>query len=133
MMDTHLVLLRSNMFNFINTFKRLIGVQQHDSSQEEYSKEQLIGWATGCMLEGLPETFYKARLLCTKYPNPEKPDGYIVSVNHDVMVTSDSEYQRFQPADDLYPTQCVETILKGKKWNTATIIFDKDTALLEYS
>ncbi|MFZ4831717.1 hypothetical protein [Rouxiella sp. Mn2063] len=121
------------MFNFINTFKRLIGAQQPDSSQNEDSKEQLIGWATGCMLEGLPEEFYKARLLCIRYPNPEKPDGHIVSVNHDVMLTPDSEYQRFQPADDLYPVQCVEAILKNEKWDTAIIIFDKDTASLEYS
>ena len=85
------------MFPFLNTFKRLISKQQetHTAPQKD-SNEQLIQWATGCMLEGLPDDFYQARLLCTRQSDPENPDGWIVNVNHDVMLNPDSEYERFQ-------------------------------------
>ncbi|MDW3283427.1 hypothetical protein NQ232_27395, partial [Escherichia coli] len=53
-------------------------------------------------------------------------DGWIVNVNHDVMLNPDSEYERFQPADDLYPTQCVEMLLDGKEWSNASITFNKE-------
>lgn len=110
------------MFPFLNTFKRLISKQQEThTAPQKYSNEQLIQWATGCMLEGLPDDFYQARLLCTRQSDPENPDGWIVNVNHDVMHNPDSEYERFQPADDLYPTQCVEMLLDGKEWSNASI------------
>lgn len=117
------------MFSFLNTFKRLLGVQENSNKiQREYSEEQLIQWATGCMMEGLPDTFHQARLLCIRNPNPENSNRWIVSVNHDVMLTADSEYKRFQPADDLYPTQCLEMILEGKDWHEATITFNPENA-----
>ncbi|MBH1928937.1 hypothetical protein I5U13_04545 [Serratia rubidaea] len=84
------------------------------------------------MLEGLPDDFYQARLLCIRERNPINPYGWIVSTNHDVKLTHDSEYEKFQPADDLYPTQCVENILEGKTWNKATIIFDKSNASFKW-
>lgn len=112
------------MFSFLNTFKRLISVQENSETQpKEYSNEQLIQWATGCMLEGLPDHFYQARLLCIRFPDPDIQDSWITNVNHDVMLTAESDYERFQPADDLYPTQCVEMLLEGKDWHKATMIF----------
>ena len=115
------------MFPFLNTFKRLISKQQEThTAPQKYSNEQLIQWATGCMLEGLPDDFYQARLLCTRQSDPENPDGWIVNVNHDVMLNPDSAYERFQPADDLYPTQCVEMLLDDKEWSNASITFNKE-------
>lgn len=53
------------MFSFLNTFKRLISNQQTALTVEpEYSDEQLLQWASGCMLEGLPNGFYEARVSC---------------------------------------------------------------------
>ncbi|MDW2643668.1 hypothetical protein RYZ59_08730 [Citrobacter sp. HN-141] len=53
------------MFSFLKTLHRLITTQQKtEESNDQYSNEQLIQWATGCMLEGLPDDFYQARLLC---------------------------------------------------------------------
>lgn len=115
------------MFSFLNTFKRLITNQQkQQDSKPQYSTEELLQWATGCMLEGLPDDFFQARLLCVRESNPMNPAGWLVNMNHDVMLTPDSEYERFQPADDLYPTQCVEMLLDGKEWHTASIVFNKE-------
>lgn len=115
------------MFSFLNTFKRLITNQQkQQDSKPKYSTEELLQWATGCMLEGLPDDFFQARLLCVRESNPMNPDGWLVNMNHDVMLTADSEYERFQPADDLYPTQCVEMLLNGKEWHSASIVFNKE-------
>ncbi|MEX3020795.1 hypothetical protein AB4K05_14495 [Kluyvera sp. STS39-E] len=85
------------MFSFLYTLKRLISKQQVASEgPKEYSTEQLLQWATDCILEGLPDKLYQARLLCVRFSNPENPDGWIVSVNHDVMLNADSDYERFQ-------------------------------------
>lgn len=120
------------MFSFLNTMKRLIDNQQSKQEPKKHSEQELIQWATGCMLEGLPDDFYQARLLCVRQPNPENADGWMVSVNHDVMLNADSEYERFQPADDLYPTQCVEMLLEGKDWREATIIFNSGKASFKW-
>ena len=120
------------MFSFLKTLNRMISSQQSEQEPKQYTDQQLIGWATGCMLEGLPDNFYQARLLCTRQPDPENPDGWIVNVNHDVMLNADSEYQRFQPADDLYPVQCVETLLEGKEWHEATLLFNTVTASFKW-
>ncbi|EOC0580870.1 hypothetical protein ACI01H_000241 [Cronobacter dublinensis] len=115
------------MLSFLNTFKRLISNQQkQQATKPEHSTEELLQWATGCMLEGLPDNFFQARLLCVREPNHLNPDGWIVNMNHEVMYSAASEYERFQPADDLYPTQCVEIILNGKEWHSASIVFNKE-------
>lgn len=127
-------LKENDMFPFLNTFKRLISKQQEThTAPQKYSNDQLIQWATGCMLEGLPDDFYQARLLCTRQSDPENPDGWIVNVNHDVMLNPDSEYERFQPADDLYPTQGVEMLLDGKEWSNASITSNKENASFKWS
>jgi len=115
------------MFSLLTTFKRLISNQQkQQDTKPEHSTEELLQWATGCMLDGLPDNFFQARLLCVREPDPINSGGWIVSVNHDVMLSADSEYKQFQPADDLYPTQCVEMILNGKEWHSASIVFNQD-------
>ncbi|SMG30238.1 hypothetical protein [Cedecea sp. NFIX57] len=114
------------MFSFLKTLGRMFDSQDAGKSQKKYSDQELIQWATGCMLEGLPDDFYQARLLCVRFPNPGKPGCWIVSINHDVMLTAESDYERFHPADDLYPTQCVEMLLDGKEWQEATMIFNKE-------
>lgn len=121
------------MFSFLKTINRLLNSQQAEQSQKKHADQELIQWATGCMLESLPDNFYQARLLCIRLPNPENPDGWIVSVNHDVMLTAESDYERFQPADDLYPTQCVEMLLEDKEWREATIIFNEEKTSFKWS
>lgn len=60
------------MFSFLNTLQRLIKNQQEaPTTQPKYSNEQLLQWATGCMLEGLPDAFYEARVTCECSVNDE--------------------------------------------------------------
>ncbi|MGA8883568.1 MAG: hypothetical protein WB445_08160 [Acinetobacter sp.] len=49
------------MKTFFNTLKRLLGQQEHEPQQEDYSDDQLITWAVGCMLEGLADDFLKRK------------------------------------------------------------------------
>lgn len=114
------------MFSFLNTFKRLISKQQEaPTTQPEYSNEQLLQWATGCMLEGLPDTFYEARISC--FRNIDNEGRTAIASIHDFKLTSESEYISFTPPDALYATQCIEKILAGKNWNQATITFTPQT------
>ncbi|MCM7588151.1 hypothetical protein M8S10_04865 [Enterobacter chuandaensis] len=111
------------MFSFLNTFKRLIGKQQAvPIVQPEYSDEQLLQWATGCMLEDLPDEFYEARISC--FCNIDSEGRIAIAAIHDFKLNSESEYTSFTPPDDLYATQCIEKILNEKDWSQATITFD---------
>lgn len=114
------------MFSFLNTFKRLISKQQEAPTiQPEYSDEQLLQWATGCMLEGLPDTFYEARITC--FRSIDYDGRTAIAAIHDLKLTSESDYISFTPPDALYATQCIEKILAGKNWNQATITFTPQT------
>ncbi|MCW0310157.1 MULTISPECIES: hypothetical protein [Pantoea] len=114
------------MFSFLNTFKRLISKQQTALTAEpEYSNEQLLQWATGCMLEGLPDEFYEARISC--FRNIDSEGRIAIAAIHDFKLTSESEYMSFTPPDDLYATHCIEKILNEENWREATIIFTTQT------
>lgn len=115
-----------DMFSFLNTFKRLISKQQEAPPiKPEYSSEQLLQWATGCVLEGLPDTFYEARITC--FRSIDNGGRTAIAAIYDFKLTSESEYISFTPPDALYATQCIEKILAGKNWNQATITFTPRT------
>ena len=119
------------MFSFLNTLKRLITTQQEaPTTLPTYSNEQLLQWATGCMLEGLPDEFYEAKVTCECGVNDE--GHQTVNVSHQFKLTKESEYSRFSPPDDLYATNCIEQILTGKKWKYAAIIFNRHTTRFEW-
>jgi hypothetical protein len=114
--------------SFMNTLRRLFDQTDKPSGQDEsvYSGDQLLIWAQGCMLEGLPDEFYEARLDCERTP---LADGQTeVSVRHTYRLTSTSEPERFWPADDLYPVQCVEKVLKDRNWQKAALVFSAGKA-----
>jgi len=114
------------MFSFIDTLKKLIANQQETSEEpKEHSTEQLLQWATGCMLEGLPDEFYEARISC--YRNIDSEGRTAIASIHDFKLTSESEYTSFTPPDDLYATHCIEKVLTGKNWCQATITFNTQT------
>lgn len=112
----------------MNTLKRLFDQTSKPSVQNEivHSDDQLLAWAQGCMLEGLPDEFYEARLDCEHTPLANGQTE--VSVRHTFRLTSTSEAERFTPADDLYPVQCVEKVLKNKNWHKAALIFTPSKA-----
>ncbi|HGH3391160.1 TPA: hypothetical protein ACJIKU_000962 [Citrobacter freundii] len=114
------------MFSFIDTLKKLIANQQETSEEpKEYSTEQLLQWATGCMLEGLPDEFYEARISC--FRNIDSEGRTAIAAIHDFKLTSESEYTSFTPPDNLYATHCIEKVLTGKNWCQATITFNTQT------
>jgi hypothetical protein len=113
------------MFNFLKTLNRLINQQTSQEVPQEYSTEQLLQWATGCMLEGLPEEFYEARISC--FRNIDNEGRTAIASIHDVKLTIESEYISFTPPDDLYATHCIEKILNEENWHEATITFTPQT------
>ncbi|MEN3754383.1 hypothetical protein [Mangrovibacter phragmitis] len=114
------------MFSFLKTFKRLINNQQSSSEKSvEYTTEQLLQWATGSMLEGLPDTFYEAYISC--FRNVDSEGRTAIAAIHSYKLTNESEDISFTPPDALYATHCIEKILAGKDWNHATITFNQET------
>lgn len=110
--------------SFMATIRRLFDSSARSSTS--YSNEQLLSWAQGCMLEGLPDIFYEARLDCER---TLLADGNTqVRVRHQFRLTHDSPLEKFSPADDLYPTQCIEQALKDKNWQKASLVFTPDKA-----
>jgi len=111
------------MTSFMNTLRRLFE-KSHESREQNaalYSDEQLLSWAQGCMLEGLPDDFYEARLDCER---TLLADGKTeLSVQHQFRLTETSNYERFSPADDLYPVQCIEQVLQCESWRKASLVF----------
>ncbi len=113
------------MFNFLKTLNRFINKTTTQEVPQEHSTEQLLQWATGCMLEGLPDEFYEARISC--FRNIDHEGRTAIASIHDVKLTIESEYTSFSPPDDLYATHCIEKILAGNNWNQATITFTPET------
>lgn len=109
--------------SFMNTLKRLFEKRNESGVQTAalYSDEQLLSWAQGCMLEGLPDDFYEARLDCERML---LADGKTeLSVQHQFRLTATSNFERFSPADDLYPVQCIEKVLQCESWRKASLVF----------
>lgn len=117
------------MKTFFNTLKRLLGQQeQNEPQQEAYSDDQLITWAVGCMLEGLADDFFEAKIICSCEPAADEQGRKTVQTSYLVKLEAESEDEQFEPADYLYPIQCIETILKGKEWSEASIHFTPKSA-----
>ncbi|WP_374571157.1 hypothetical protein [Acinetobacter sp.] len=117
------------MKTFFNTFKRLLGQQeQNEPQQEDYSDNQLITWAVGCMLEGLADDFFEAKMLCSHGLSADEQGRRTVQISYLVKLEAESADEQFEPADYLYPIQCIETILKGKEWSEASIHFTPQSA-----
>jgi len=114
------------MKTFFNTLKRLLGQQEHEPQQEEYSDDQLITWAVGCMLEGLADDFFEAKMLCSHGLAADEQGRRTVQISYLVN-------EQFEPADCLYPIQCIETILKGKEWSEASIHFTPTSARFSWA
>ena len=55
-----------------------------------------------------------------------------VSVLHTFRLTTTSESRRYTPADDLYPVQCVEEVLKDKNWHKAALVLSPGKASLSW-
>lgn len=114
--------------SMLNTLRRLFSQTAEPGARTDaqYSDVQLLNWAQGCMLEGLPDEFYEARLECER---TLLTDGKTeVVVRQQFRHTAISEFERFSPADDLYPVQCVEQVLNGHNWSIATLVFSPDKA-----
>lgn len=115
------------MFDIMKkTLNRLLNQQQEvEAESNEYSNEELISAATSCMLEGLSDVFYEAKIVCVQ----ENIDGErVVSTSYLVKSQESSQSERFEPADYLFPVQCIEKILKDQQWHEATILFTPDQA-----
>lgn len=95
------------------------------------SREQLLQWATGCMWEGLPDSFHLAWLEYQKGPDRKSLISYQCILDEGAIVTN------FQPADDLYPVQCIEQLdsyLEPQKraWRSCRLEFNPQTVSLTY-
>ena len=100
-------------------------------SKPTHTREQLIQWATGCMWEALPDSFYSAWVEYSRSASNE------VSLSYKCILVKGAEVTTFQPADDLYPAQCIEQLssyLEAPKrnWKSCKIEFNPQTAAITY-
>lgn len=119
----------------LNTINRLSSSKELEVRSDEkpkYSREQLIQWATGCMWEGLPDSFFTAWLEYRRSNSNE------VSLSYKCIISEGTGVQTFQPADDLYPAQCIEKLNQflpeeEKNWVSCKLEFNPQTASVKYS
>ena len=115
--------------------KRLINMinRTADAAGKEkvvHSSQDLVSWATGCMLEGLPDDFHKAWVEVSR-------SGKTVEAHYRCIIVEGEVIEQFQAADDLYPIQCIENLddhlPKDKRnWNKCILEFNSESASLNY-
>lgn len=111
----------------IDTVNRITDATENE--KVNYSKQELVSWATGCMWEGLPEQFLKAWVEVSR-------TGNMVEANYRCILI-DSEIEKFQAGDDLYPIQCIEHLdyhlPKDKRnWKKCILTFNPKSASIDY-
>lgn len=115
-----------------DTINRIAGSKPSEpESKPTHTREQLIQWATGCMWEGLPDSFYSAWVVYSRSEHNK------VSLSYKCILSEGAEISTFQPADDLYPAQCIEQLnafLETTKrgWKSCKIEFNPKTAAISY-
>ena len=104
-----------------------------DAAGEEkpvHSKQDLISWAAGCMLEGLPDVFYKAWVGVLRGDDTSKVDYHCI-------LEENGETESFRAADDLYPIQCIEHLdgylpKEKRNWVKCWLVFNTESASIRY-
>ncbi|PHM52430.1 hypothetical protein [Xenorhabdus hominickii] len=117
--------------SLMNTLDRVLNKPRtSDEEAEQYTPEQLLSWAQGCMLEGLPDDFNEAYIECQQQ---QLPDGKReVKITYQFKLNADSAYETYTPADNLYPAQCIEMVLTGKDWKKARLTFNPKEATFSW-
>ncbi len=117
--------------SLMNTLDRVLNKPRtSDEEAEQYTPDQLLSWAQGCMLEGLPDDFDEAFIECERL---QRPDGKTeMKITHQFKLNADSAYETFSPADDLYPTQCIEMVLTKEYWKKARLTFNPRKATFSW-
>jgi hypothetical protein len=113
---------------FVNMVNRLSkGAVPVDAQKQQLSDQEIIKSASQCMRQGLPDSFFSAWI---EYKKTEQSKTLIT---YGYKLSEISDIRGFQPADDLYPVQCIEELdsrlSEGKKnWIICTISFNGKTA-----
>ncbi len=116
----------------LNTVNRLGDAS--DAPDKEYSRKDLISWATGCMMGGLPDIFYQAWIEVSK----EVEEGRnVVNAEYKCIINQGDNIDFFQPDDDLYPIQCIECLddylFEDKRnWKKCVLSFNPKIAEVRY-
>lgn len=115
--------------SFINTLNRF-SEGPSETEEREFSPQELISWATGCMWGGLPEEFYLA-LMQIKIVDGNKKTHYKCILNKGGAI------EDFYPGDMLYPIICAERLddylpEDKKNWVKCVMRFDPKNVWLWY-
>ena len=97
----------------------------------KHSREQLIQWATGCMWAGLPGLFHLAWVEYVRLEDRKNSLSYKCILNEGDGIST------FQPGDDLYSAQCIDSLndflaLTKKNWKSCKIEFNPEIATVSY-
>lgn len=105
--------------------------KQEGINPEKPTRDQWIEWASSCMLEGLPDTFFSAWLEYTR-----REDHNFLS--YQFIMNEGDDPQPFQAADELFPVSCIEQLNQflpegEKNWVRCKIEFNTQHARLLYT
>lgn len=114
----------------LNTMTR-ISQQVDDAPIASPTQSELIKWATGCMLEGLPDLFEEAWIRFRRVSPGNNEIEYMF------VQRAGDQPQPFQPADELYPVQCVHQLDQflakdERNWTICCLSFSPTQARLSY-
>jgi hypothetical protein len=108
-----------------------ISNQVDDAPIASPTQSELIERATGCMLEGLPDSFEEAWIRFHRL-SPDTNEIEYMFVSH-----AGDQPQPFQPADELFPVQCVHQLDQflvedERNWKSCRLSFSPTKARLSY-
>lgn len=114
-----------------DTINRIANSSNEKQEKKSYSKQDLISWATGCMLEGLPEEFQSAWIEVVQAENTKK-------ISYKFIANDEGLIEKFQAADDLYLVQCIELLdehlpEEKRNWKKCVLKFDMQISSLDYT
>lgn len=96
------------------------------------TRSELIQWATGCMLEGLPDAFHEAWVLF------QRSGPGLNEIEYKYVLNAGEDPQPFQVADELFPVSCIHRLdafldETDRNWVTCRISFCPSHAQVRYS
>ena len=116
----------------IDTINRIAGSKpSKPESKPTHTREQLFNGQRGVCGRVLPDSFYSAWVEYSRSASNE------ISLSYKCILVEGSEVTTFQPADDLYPAQCIEQLssyldASKRNWKSCKIEFNPQKVAITY-
>ena len=122
--------------SFINTLQAIADTPEVETEPKKYPIEEYVTNAIACMMEGLPNDFSLAYVKYSK--SVSESDANVINISYKYILKFGQEERDFDPADDLYPVGCINSIIEyypsdNPSWNSFIIEFTPQSYEARYS